>query len=532
MKRLFLLVFLLVWLVISACALPGMLLGDKGKESPAQFDYIFDIPTDPIRVSPTLDSENGAEAMIPVSGGEMSVTAVDGTIYHLEIPSKALANDTLIRMTPVKHLDGMPFGSETLAVELEPEGLFLFNAATLTIAPVENIPLDQQILIGYQGKGENLTLALPVVDSSEIQIQTMHFSGYGVSKGFLADIEPVRQRIGGDAETRITSAIAEQLQKARQAQLLGQENPEPIDFSNYFQQYEEQVVKPRLAAAGESCAAGRLAIQTVLSYERQKQLLGIESDGEGSLVDQGLLDTVGEVCMKEEYEMCRDDHIIHRIIPAWLGLERQYQLLGISEDGATSPTLEKAKDYVKKCLTFEMRFQSQASFDDGESGGYTSSVESKIKIQFDTADLSMKGQAPLVNTDFEFIAPGCSVENVRGGGTFEAMKLEFILDSQSASDPLGFVRDFKFIYFPGNTSESFTVTCDDFPPYSSPPTSYWTGIYLVLHEGEMSQTDGGFIAENWEIFGDEYFAKIEWIREDSGEGIVEAGTFKLYHTPE
>ncbi len=47
--------------------------------------------------------------------------------------------------------------------------------------------------------------------------------------------------------------------------------------------------------------------------------------------------------------------------------------------------------------------------------------------------------------------------------------------------------------------------------------------------GAGSPDAGVFTSIDWEIFGDEYFAKKEWIKE-SGE-IVEAGTFKLYHTP-
>lgn len=44
-----------------------------------------------------------------------------------------------------------------------------------------------------------------------------------------------------------------------------------------------------------------------------------------------------------------------------------------------------------------------------------------------------------------------------------------------------------------------------------------------------SATDSGYITSDWEIFGDEYFAKKVWIKENSE--IVETGTFKLYHTP-
>jgi hypothetical protein len=48
----------------------------------------------------------------------------------------------------------------------------------------------------------------------------------------------------------------------------------------------------------------------------------------------------------------------------------------------------------------------------------------------------------------------------------------------------------------------------------------------------MSQAAGGFVMEDWEILGGEYYAKREWINEDAGLGITEAGTFKLYHRPE
>ena len=530
MKKIIYFILVFVLFVTTACRLPGLVLG--GTSVPPELQYAFEIPNDPISVKPTLDNETQVEGVFSASGGTLTATGSDGTVYRLDIPADALVTDTLIRMTPVRQIEGMPFGSDEFAVQFEPEGLQLYANATLTIIPSQEIPVDQQILFGYQGLGENLVLLPPVVDSPEIKIVIMHFSGAGVSKGFLADIEPVRKRIGGDAESRIQSAIAEKLRAERQRQLLGSadENAVDLDLVDFFKQYEEQVVKPRIAAASESCAAGRLALQTVLGMERQKQLLGT-ADENSSSIDLGLMETVADVCMKEEYELCRDDHIIHRMIPLWLGLERQSQLLGISDGNSTTPALEKAKEYVRKCLTFELRFESQGTFDAGEGDGYDSSVNSKIKVQFNPGDLSFKGEAPLVNTAFEFRAKDCSVNSIRGGDTFTVNSLAIISDTKSPTDELGYVRDFKLIYYPGNTKESFTVSCPDSPAYTSPPTPLWTGIYLISHEGEMSEADGGFVAENWEIFGDEYFAKIEWIKE-TAEDTVEAGTLKLYHKPE
>mgnify|MGYP001040952327 FL=1 len=538
MKKTFLFSAILIMFLLTACgsadnaspaqeaAAPAQ--ADKNSSAGSQADLA--IAADPIRITTTLDSTRQVEALIPVTGGTLSATAADGTVFRLDIPASALVTDALIRMTPVSQIDSMPFGSQHFAVQLEPEGQQFFDFVTLTIAPAQELPLDQQLFFGYQGSGENFALAAPVVDSTEIKLQLLHFSGYGVTKGLLADIEPVRARIGGTAEARLQSAIAEELTRARQQQLLGAEDTPIVDFENYFQQYTEQVIKPRVAAAGESCAAGRLAIQTVLGYERQRQLLGI-AESSVNPFDASLMDTVANVCLQEEFELCRDEHIIHRIIPVWLGLERQHQLLGITGEGSTTPALEKAKEYVRRCLTFELQFQSQATFDDGGDGGYNSAVESKVKIQFDLGAPNNAAQAPLVNTAFEFIVPGCSVTSNRGGSTFDAYSLVYIADTKSPNDELGYVRDFKLSYFPGSTTETYTVTCDEYS-YTSPPEPLWSGAFLVLHEAELDLTGGGFVAEGWEILGDEYFAKKEWIKEDAGLGLTEAGTFKLYHKPQ
>jgi len=543
-------------ILLSACS--------SGGNTAKDYQYLLEQPDEPIQVQTALEDANASEAHFTTAGGSLKTIGSDGTAYRLDIPADALLNDVLIRMTPA-NVSGLPFGSgQTLAVQLEPEGLVFNNFVTLTIVPAQEIPFDQQIFFGYEADGSNLSLAVPVVDSKEIKLQLLHFSGYGVTKGLLADIEPVRARIGGSAETRLQSAIAEQLARERQRQLLGGgESESLVDFEEYFRQYEEQVIKPRVAAAGESCAAGRLALHTVLGFERQKALLGVE--GAGSLDQFGdLMATVTSVCVKEEYELCRNDHVIHRMIPVWLGMERQAQLLGMGESGgAMGDALREARDLTSKCLTFELVFQSQANVDDGDGGGYDSTVEAKIKIRFNPEDYLMKGQSALVNKAFEFKVPGCSVTSNRGGGTFDVASLAYI-DDMGNQNPLNPVHDFSLTYFPGVTSESFTVYCKDTPPFTNPPNGMWSGVYLVLHQDELdlsgasgtsfsdmpmpdlsgvmgepaggmslpSMTAGmGFRLTDWEVTGGEYYAKKEWIKEDSSLGIYEAGTMKLYHRP-
>jgi hypothetical protein len=556
-----LLVLLLVGLILSACQpASNPAVAPNRNDSQSGYDFIFETPTDPLAVTPTPDTARQVQAIIPLQGGSLNATGADGTRYTLEIPPDALTSETLIRMTPLASLSGLPFGSgEVLAVQLQPEGAFFNNFLTLTITPPQPIPVDQQILYGFHGSGNQLSLATPVVQSSEIKILIQHFSGYGVTKGLLADVEPYRQRLGGDAETRLQSEIAYQLGRARQQQLLGSgETTDDLQsiLPDLFARFDREVVQPRIAAAGESCAAGRLALQTVLGFERQKQLLGLSSEDNMSRVND-VFQTAGMVCVKEEYELCANDHIIHRMIPVWLGFERQAQLLGAGE--GESPLTQEARRLTEQCLRFDLEFYSSATFDAGEGDGFDSVARSKVPIRFSTADMQFTGQAPLVNESFEFRVKGCRVDSRRGGSTFHLNNFKYIADTRSPNDALGYVRDIELTYFPERTTETFTVTCPDSPSYSTPPSGLWWGVFLITHFSEVGGLSGGIsappaelleglgfgagmmdlpinpeeglLASDWEILGGEYFAKKEWTKENTEAGIIEVGTFKLYHRP-
>lgn len=494
--------------------------------------WIFDTPVAPIDVGVVLDTAKTVEAVIPVEGGTISATGTDGTVYTMEIPRDALLDETTIGLTPVTSVSGMPFGGEqTYAVQLSPEGLFLYKIAVLTITPAEPIPVGEQLVFGYLADGKDLTLAPPVVDSSEIKVQVLHFSGNGVTKGLLADIEPVRERLGGNLERRMNQAVAEHLGKSRDAQLRGEAIELP-DFESVFRAFEEQVVKLRVGAAGESCAAGRLAIQTVLGLERQRQLLGMSTGGHGLDEYPGLLDTAARVCVQEEFELCVEDHVIHRMAGVWRSLEHQFAVMGESLDQAL---FREAQDLTIKCLTFRLAFESTATVRAPGGGGYESSVTSEITLRLNLGEDRIRGEAPLVNEAFEYFTPACVATGVRGGGgPFRVLQLKILTgkhDQFSTGPATDDGREVNFLltYLPGDTSESAILSCPDDPPVTLPTFPHWTDAFVVTHAAELDSNAGGYNAIDWEVFGDEYFAKKEWTRQV--EEFVDAGTLKLYHTP-
>jgi hypothetical protein len=234
----------------------------------------------------------------------------------------------------------------------------------------------------------------------------------------------------------------------------------------------------------------------------------------------------------EEFEMCVEEHVVHRMLAVWRGFERQYALFPSGGESA----LREARDLTIQCMTFRLEFESTGTLNAG-GGGYESTVTSEITLRYNPDEGEngiLSGEAPLVNEAFEWFAP-CGATSVRGGGgPFKVFNLEILEAPYDRLDPLGKVRDFILFYLPGNTSESATMNiCGSAGALPIPPFPAWTATFLATHIDELETasaiSDSGFLTADWEIFGDEYFAKKEWIKE-AGE-VVETGTFKLYHTP-
>jgi hypothetical protein len=574
-------VMALVVTVSVACAVgqnASSSLAGQGSAFP-DLDTLVGAPANPLNLEIVLDDSHAVSALMTANGGTLTATGADGTEYSLEVPEGALDLPVQIRMIPAASVGGLPFGQgSTVAIQLEPEGLRFSDVAILSIETPAAIPLDQQVFFGYGGEGAEFQFVPAIMDSPDLKIPITHFSGYGVSKGFAADLEPVRQRLGGDAEARLLGILAAELGRERQRQMLPGSGGEPLDMQKLSEwaakTYYREVLKPRLDAAGESCAAGRLAMQSLLGIERQLQLLfgNNQQDVLRALLGESALSAaldmmprVGSVCLQEEYQLCRDEHIIHRILPVLLGIERQRQLLGEAVPKMDQVMAEGA-DLARKCLRFELVFESQASMNI-EGGETTSEVASTIPITLTlgpTLFPVLSGEAPLVNTRLEIKSPGCDLTGIRGGGTFSVTGLQWDVSYDPPQEALGHVSNIRVNYDPGDTSESYKGICTAGEISGEVAVSmegFWTGMYDMAHLNEMMATDAAFDPNSpapdptaaaalaggqglsveggggssggaavWQILGTELFAEREW--EIPLQFGTEKGSMQLHHLPE
>lgn len=331
-------------------------------------------PSDePLTAEITVDDARAVSQEVTLEGGQLTATAKDGTVYELTIPEGALYGPTVITLTPLRSLNALPLEGETRGVRIEPDGLPLMGAPTLLITPPKGLkwPAEQELPLAVTGAHDAVSLALLDPKSEPLRLVLTHFSSYVVlfsEKGVDATLSQadVRKNFAGDAERRLESAAAERLAAARQRLLRGEseESIQDLGFARMFEEFDELVLKPRLAKAGDSCAAGKLALSTLLGAERQWQLLGFPEREPARFGE--LLATVAKVCMREEYEICRDEHIITRVLPTLYGYMHNAAVLGLTSevDGVELPPtwLTQAEEYARKCLQFELQFDSDVSY--------------------------------------------------------------------------------------------------------------------------------------------------------------------------
>ena len=503
-----------------------------GPASPGAYPFpdraaVFSPTEPPIDLTVTPEASNTVTALIPIAGGEMSATGADGTVYTLTIPDDALLTDTEISMTPVASVKGLPTGGDvTYAVQLGPDGLHLADFATLTITPVVALPVDQQIPFGYEAAGSGMFLALPVTKDPRIQLRILHFSGYGVTKGQLADLAPVRQRLGGDVEARLNSQIAELLARKGALERSGQDVPQEMfnQMQELLDEFQRLVVDVRIAAAGQSCASARLAVLTLQNLGRQRQLI---PGGQEVEIPVSLLTTEAHVCTKEEYELCHDDHIVWRMLTVIFGYERQRQLLGFPDDAEWA----FEKGLASKCLTFEVRLESKATVQQGPTRA-VSEVSSKVFIAFDANSFQVTGHSSLVNTYFKLtsaLSGGCTIKSVRGGSDLKVVDLSFTFAPGTKADDPGTLKDIALTFRPAATTESGSISCSGAPtqPFA---TLHWSDMFLAAHGGELKQSDANYLTKEWKVKQAAKMGTKEWDL-SPGSGVTEQGSFELYHEP-
>ncbi|MFO1184409.1 MAG: hypothetical protein U1E56_06455 [Bauldia sp.] len=135
-------------------------------------------PADPFAVAVETADDGEASEEIGPTGGRLSLTAKDGTVYTLDIPRGALRRPTTITMTPLRTpaATQRSYGRLT-GVMLQPDGIELDRPAVLTIRTRAPLGAGRPLALSFHGQGEEAFLTPVRREGNETAIALMHFSG-------------------------------------------------------------------------------------------------------------------------------------------------------------------------------------------------------------------------------------------------------------------------------------------------------------------------------------------------------------------
>lgn len=493
----------------------------------------------PVDLTVVLDADRAVEQVVPITGGVVTATGSDGTVYTLEIPPDALPAATTIGLTPAATVDGLPPGAggprgATYAVQMSPDGLSLLNFATLTIVPAAPLAPSEQVAFGYRGDGKDVIAAAVVVDSPEIEIRVLHFSGAGVTSGGSGEVDPAFIALGSDAERRFESTINELIQAERQRMLRNEAGEESLieQIGEVLDQFEAEVVKARVRAASDSCDAGKAAVQTVLTLQRTRQLLGLAGGDTSSADLADVLNKAVRACVLEEFTACVEHHRFFLMLGVYHLVLRQHAIFPV----LTSGTLAEARDLTIKCLTFKLKLESTANLN---QAGWThaSSVTAEVILRFNPEELLINGAATYENTMYESSMPECTVATTTGGATIAVLGLVYEVESgrpdANGGYPDAVVSGYDLRYSVDNSGETASVICPDGLVFPPSPYPVWS---LCYYDARVDQIDtgSGLRETEWNLHpaGEELLADKAWDKvgiEDPS--CNENGSFELYHAP-
>jgi hypothetical protein len=353
----------------------------------------------PLRVMPQLDQERAVSAVITTQGGSLTAEAADGSLFILTVPPDALLSDQLITLTPLLGVDGQRLsGGFAAGVHLAPEGLQLFDAATLVILPARAVPVESELSFAVHGKDQEVLLYPLLPGPPEATFIITHFSAYFIALGNASDALNQMLRPPSSASDQFLQQMQALIAAERNAALKAEAGS--ADFhdraANLARSYLRQVLIPRIQEA-ENSDDYRLVCQViaeVMGFERTLHFLGItdeldEFDADAAL--EKLLLRQAELLQDAARALCRSD----RRLEGWrlmLRVARTQAIKGINYGVSLS-------DWMQSCGSLQLSFMSRSihTLYDLNTSRLVRDVliESEVPLRYDADKSAFTGEGPI-----------------------------------------------------------------------------------------------------------------------------------------
>lgn len=524
-------------LLLAACGGNG---GDSGDDSASQSangaavaygtnPYSQQVPTQPLTLAVEVDSARAATQRVTAAqGGTLRATGADGATFEFTVPADALAADVDVTMTPIARFTRLPFNGSDAAlawgVQLEPSGTRFLKAARLRITPPAGVAIDveQQLAFGWDDDGVQLALLDPA--SREVDLQVLHFSGYALGR-FSAQVDVanaalqnLRDRLGPTPERRMETVAAERAAAKRREALTGKPDPYNIsasDFQNYFDSYLQDIVRPRIDAAG-GCANSRVAFETVLNVQNTLRAMNeapLSWEPYRAGQTEELMKQVAEACLTLEHVRCVSDHAVTDMITAVQGIDAEARRIALDPWSADWKLWRaRAEERLSQCHRYRLEIDSTSGSDAVGSDGWQFSEGMEGLVELHLSGPVLEFSEPIGVKSFEIVGAGeipsrsysmaypdtCDVvaDVVQAPTLFSVSRLTFA----RASD--GGLGDLRLEYFPGSNPSNHLLidNCSDPSTQVRLPLFAWFNTFVVSVGSDhryFDETTTGFFLDQW-----------------------------------
>lgn len=502
----------------------------------------------PLDVCVTPDQSQAIRAVIPAGGGSVSATAADGTSFTLTLPPDALLSDEEITLTPVTAIQGLPLsGGLVAAVHLAPEGLRLFKPATLTIQVPSGFDAQAVTGFGYHEVGDQFHLYPLETSGSQLSMQVMHFSGYGVANGTAADRAAQQQRSPTTAEDRTNQRSSAVLDEARrQGRPLTPDDLDSLD--SMYGDWLDTSLTPNLDAALNAIqnkAPNSAELVDAAIAESQAWLAGIDKVEAAAMksvfMAEAAQGTSGR-SRKDAVKARRDQTLRGQLIlvrgtcfdpdPA-SGFISALNVLRLLKEGMALGGVVLPGPDEDECLRFTLHFSSFQEIDGVQPPVF---LTTKSRVQATSvpltldAKLQLSGGGTLNYALFE-VKSSCTINMVGVGGA--PLKVTANLNANLKQGPV-VVEELFLAFDPGSFSETGTVQCDpEQPPAPIGPTNFWTFGWAFFHTKELD-TQRGYRIVGWEAQASsgQFTRQYADIKTVGIATLTEITNLNLIHTPQ
>lgn len=475
------------------------------------------LPTpNPLSVTPHPDATTSASAVVPPTGGNVSLTAPDGSTYQLVLPDGALLSAETITLTALSGVDGLPTsGGFVAGVTIDPDGLYLLKPATLTVTPSSTVPSGELAIgFGYHGSGTEFHLVPMDAVAGAMVFSLVHFSGYGVGAGTQTDVETQQH----DHPPTSPQDWADQ-------SLAGHPNQETVSDVLYN---EGLAILGRALAAGQmlplideaamlysSWAPTAMADARAAALVPQVEAALVTDVNTAVSIDYGRC--VGAKDLKAGLDMVRLAVWAQRTLPLYFPPGQFIQ-------------------QINSCLTFQLKVDSTLGTDSSMTVQLTGQIP--IDNVGGTLPPSLTGNAVLHHGTMTLDpGPGCTgsitsaYEDVATVPNLDLV-YDFMEPDSQASQLPDIVWSMVTVTFnPGMPEETVAVDCPDNGGPVTSTSPVWAGLWATQHATDVDVNRGGFDLRGWEASNQTGVLALRHYVGVPGDPVTEDSTFTLLFTP-